>query len=1155
MRALSLSSVIVASWVVVTSAHGQWSTTIRVPQDRPSIQSAVDAARVGDTVLVDHGMYFENVRIAKNIVLGSRYLVDGEMSHRAQTIIDGSRARDKRRGSTIAISGTCDTNCIVIGLTIRGGSGTVIDFHEEPPFRFWVAGGGIVVQQAGARIILNHLTQNHIVPVDTFKNICGAGLAAGDETVGRSLPPLIIVERNLVADNSLVGGRSEASGLSIGQPAIIRDNIIERNHARALGRAPGGGIGAFFTGPYDILIERNIIRANVAGIAGGIVLGIPLTLRGRAIISNNLIADNVAYEVGGAVNLGEGSWGLFVNNTIVGNRAGASGGAISIPTGSTATLVNNIIWANGPDPISNWSEIRMIHNIIQGGYPGWMNVSVDPRFVPGDTLFRLSAQSPAIGLGLDSLLVAGDHYSILTSDLFNHPRHAGIRPDIGANEHPASSSEASNEILTSGVAESGRRLKFFISFRQTTPTERSYDSMQTVQAGQMQIGLTVNDTGFIDLSNPVGIPTFTLPPGGNLLEVELRPRGLNGRRRLFSLLRLEGYEHSTYSIPTNRGYGFRQYVDLAPRTYTLRFGAADEVGLIDGSNWRAIRIEVQPYWYQRSWAFGLYGLAVLLVAFVVVRVRWRQLRLQHELRTQHMEHEKLSEMDRLKSQFFANISHELRTPLTLIQGPADDLLAKTTDPADRERLALIQRHSGRLLRLIDQLLQFTRVESGRIPLEVAYQEVLSVLRRACDAFTSRAVRKGLTLRFTSTSSECWGWIDGQKLEQIVENLVSNAVKFTAAGGRINVLARCDHGELTVVVEDTGSGISSDALPHVFERFYRADKTHKVEGTGIGLSLAKELVELHRGRIRIDSQPDIGTTVTLTIPLEGYLKSEMVEPPPLSSPPDRPTTEPTHGAALPTNHGDRPLILVVEDNDDARAFIGSRLTGTYDVELANSGREALGLAQHAVPDVVISDVMMPGMDGYELCRALKTDERTSHIPVILLTALADRGDRIAGLEHGADEYLTKPFDGQELLLRIRNLLSQREEVRKHHRKMVTLAPSREQRLSMDDAFLQKVNASIIAHLGDETYGIEVLAKDVSLGRTQMYRKLKALTGLAPVEYIRRLRLSQARVLLEQRVGSVSEIAYRTGFSNASWFAKCYREEFGVAPSEAMKNGGG
>ncbi len=1136
-------------FLLCLSVSAQRSRLLRVPQSFRTIQSAVDAARTGDSVLVAHGVYYENVRIAKNIVVGSRTLVDGDLAHRTLTIIDGSRARDRQRGSTITVSGPCDTTCVILGFTVRGGTGTVIHFNEPPPFDWWVAGGGIVVRHAGARIVLNHLTQNRIVSIDSFANVTGAGLAGGDETGGQSLPPLIIVERNVVSDNSLMGGRSEAGGISISQPAIIRDNLIEGNRARAPGRAPGGGIGAFFTGPYDILIERNIIRSNVAGIAGGIVLGIPLTQRGRAIISNNIIADNIAYEVGGAVNLGEGSWGLFINNTIVGNRAGASGGAISVPTGSTATLVNNIIWANGPEPISNWSETRMMHNIIQGGYPGWMNISVDPLFIPGDSLYRLSPESPAIGLGLDTLLVAGEHYSILMSDLFNRPRPPGIRPDMGAMEHPATSSEASEEVRSSWDASSDRRLKIFISFRQITPTERSYDSMQTVQAGRMKIGLAVNDTGFIDLSNPGLIPTFTLPPGTNLLDVELRPRGLDGKRRLFSLLRLEGYEHATYSIPRGRGYGIRQYVDLAPRAYMLRFGTADEVGLIDGSNWRAIRIVVPPYWYQQWWAFALYGALVVLAATQMVRVRTRRLRLQQDLRIEHLEREKLAEVDRLKSQFFANISHELRTPLTLIQGPVDELLATANTERDRERLSLIRRNAEKLLKLIEQLLHFTRVESGNATLEVARHEVVAILRRACDAFASRAERKGIRFRFTTTTPEVHGWIDAEKLEHIIENLVSNAIKFTASAGQVNILATVDQGELTVVVEDTGSGIEAQHLPHVFERFYRADKTHKVEGTGIGLSLTKELVDLHRGRIKIDSEPGIGTTVTVTLPLEGYLKSEMVDSPavddhaPPQRVPDVPITRPDNGPA-----GDRPIILVVEDNDDARAFIGSSLNGHYDVHLASSGKEALGIAQHVVPDVVISDVMMPGMDGYELCRELKSNESTSHIPVILLTALADRTDRIAGLEHGADEYLTKPFDRQELHLRLRNLLHQRDEVQRRHRHVVSVPPSQGQRLSLEDAFLQKVNASILAHLADEQYGIEVLANDVALSRTQVYRKLKALTSLSPLEYIRRIRLLRAKELLAHHTGTISEIAFQTGFSNASWFTKCYREEFGVLPSE-------
>lgn len=939
------------------------------------------------------------------------------------------------------------------------------------------------------------------------------------------------------------------------QPAIIRNNVILRNRARAKRRSPGGGVGLYFTAPYDILLDGNFISSNVAGIAGGVLVGTPLTQRGRAIITNNIIAHNIAFEVGGASNVAERSWAIFINNTIVGNRAGADGSAINVPLDASATFVNNIFWRNGPRLISNWADVRFFNNIVEGGYPGRHNSSTDPLFVPGDTLFRLSAESPAIGLGTDSLIIGGIRYSILTPDLLGRPRTPGSRPDLGAVEDSASSTEASEAVRSAWVRNQERHLKLFITSRQISPTARSYDGLQAVQAGRMQVSMVINDTGSVDLNAQENVLTLTLPPGENTLEVEFKARGLDGNRRLFGLVKLDGHELVTHRMSQLGSYSYLEHINLAPREYQLRFGSADEVGLIDSSNWRTIRIVVPPFWYQRWWAYAAYTILVLMAAIVMVRIRMRRLRLQQDLRVEHIEREKLAEVDRLKSQFFANISHELRTPLTLIQGPVDDLLATATDTGARERLSLIRRNAEKLLTLIDQLLHFTRVESGNTRLEVAQQEVVAILRRACDAFASRAARKGVRFRFTSTSPEINGWIDAEKLEHIVENLISNAIKFTPSGGQVNVLAAMEHGELNVVVEDTGCGIEPDHLPHVFKRFYRADRTHKVEGTGIGLSLAKELVDLHRGRIRIDSEPNIGTTVTVTIPLEGFLKSEKVdavpksETPVTTSPQDVPMSAPANG-----DHGDRPVVLVVEDNDDARAFIGAGLNGSYDVHLAASGREALGIAQHVVPDVVISDVMMPGMDGYELCQVLKTDERTSHIPVILLTALADRVDRIVGLEHGADEYLTKPFDRQELHLRLRNLLHQRDEVQRRHRHMLSVAPSPDQRLSLEDAFLQKVTSSILAHLADEHYGIEVLAHDVALSRTQVYRKLKALTSLSPIEYIRRIRLLRAKELLERHCGTVAEIAFQTGFASASWFAKCYREEFGVLPSGTVKNGG-
>jgi signal transduction histidine kinase/DNA-binding response OmpR family regulator len=1142
-------------FLLCLSVSAQRSRVLRVPHSYRTIQSAVDAARVGDTVLVGHGVYYENVSIRKNIVIGSLYLVDGDLAHRELTIIDGSRARDKRKGSTITISGSCDTTCVIVGLTIQGGTGTIQTVAEAPPFDRWVSGGGVFVNHSGARVAHNVITHNAVSPVGEVNNCDGGGILAVDTTGGRALPPPIIVEHNTIVGNDIRGRWCEAAGIGVAQPGTIRNNVIMYNVARAQHRSPGGGIGVWFTNDYDITIDRNYIRANVASIAGGVVIGTPGTRRGRAILTNNIIAENISSEVGGAVNVAERSWAFFLNNTIVGNRAGSAASAIYIAAEANATFVNNIIWGDPSHIISSFSDIRMFHNLICGGYPGESNTSSNPGFAPGDTLFRLSDTSPAIGLGTSRIDVAGTEYHVPSKDLLGalRPSPPASEPDLGATESPLARTPASTSILEDWQASNERYLKLTLHLRQITPTEMSHDRSEVVQAGRMEVTLSVNDTSTRSFGPDDPLPVFTLPPGRNLLEVEVVTTGVEAGR-LPARIRLHGFEVTSHRMPSTYRYGFRQYVDLPPRSYQLQISVSDEMGIMDRANVRTLGVVVPAYWYQRWWAYALYGGLVLVGAVVMVRIRIRRLRLLQDLQLEHLEREKLTGVDRLKSQFFANISHELRTPLTLIQGPVDDLLATATDPGVRERLSLIRRNAEKLLKLIDQLLHFTRVESGNARLEVARQEIVAILRRACDAFASRAERKGIRFRFTSTSAEIHGWLDAEKLEHIVENLVSNAIKFTASGGQVNILATVEQAELTVVVEDTGSGIEAQHLPHVFERFYRADKTHKVEGTGIGLSLTKELVELHRGRIKIDSEPGIGTTVTVTIPLEGYLKSEMVEALVREdAATTRPTTDVPISPPVSGQPGDRPTVLVVEDNDDARAFIGSILNGNYDVHLAASGKEALGIAQHFVPDVVISDVMMPGMDGYELCRELKTNESTSHVPVILLTALADGGDRIEGLEHGADEYLTKPFDGQELQMRIRNLLRQREEIRKHYRRLVTLAPSPEQRLSMEDAFLQKVNASVLAHLADEQYGIEVLAQDVALSRTQVYRKLKALTDLAPVEYIRRLRLQRDKELLERHAGTVGEIAYQAGFSNASWFAKCYREEFGVAPSGTLKNG--
>jgi DNA-binding response OmpR family regulator/anti-sigma regulatory factor (Ser/Thr protein kinase) len=528
----------------------------------------------------------------------------------------------------------------------------------------------------------------------------------------------------------------------------------------------------------------------------------------------------------------------------------------------------------------------------------------------------------------------------------------------------------------------------------------------------------------------------------------------------------------------------------------------------------------------------------------------RRNRLENALALKRVEADKLVEVDRMKSRFFANLSHEFRTPLSLILGPTEQLESTEPESTRKEQLGVIRRNAERLLHMVDVLLQFARVESGTLKLQVSLQLIPHLLRRIVSSFSTAAVKKGIALTADIEPASFDGYIDAEKIEHVLENLLSNAVKFTSSGGRVDVRARRLETELMLEVRDTGLGISSEQLSHLFERFYRVDDSHQYEGTGIGLSLSKELVEMHHGTIELKSSVGAGTVATVRLPLSGYQEHEIVKQAAPAAGVRRGIPEHIPDAQESSetkNSGEKKLVLVVEDNDDAREYIRSRLSPEFDVVVAVSGAQAWESAIHRIPDVVISDVMMPEMSGYELCARLKQDERTSHIPVILLTALADRTDKIEGLQTGADDYLVKPFDAHELLVRVRNILANRQKIQERFRTSISLKPGEVRVESLNDKFLRKVMSVIEGHIEDEQFGVEQLTREVYLSRAQLHRKLKALTNLSPTDFIRYLRLMRAKDLLEKNGGTVGEVAYQVGFSNHSYFAKCFKEQFGYLPS--------
>ena len=658
---------------------------------------------------------------------------------------------------------------------------------------------------------------------------------------------------------------------------------------------------------------------------------------------------------------------------------------------------------------------------------------------------------------------------------------------------------------------------------------------------------------------------------------------------------------------------FANYTKVPPGKYIFRVKGSNNNGYWNEEG-ASILISISPPPWATWWAYTGYGLLLILLLYGLRRYDLKRQRLKQDLEMEHHEAEQLKELDTMKSRFFANISHEFRTPLTLILGPLEKLFIKHSDKESREEIRIAQKSAIRLQRLIDQLLTLSRLEAGKLKLQARQEDLVSLVNGYFQSFESLAKQRNIHLEFHSDQKKIPVYVDRDKLEKILYNLLSNAFKFTPEGGRISVMVGGQRSAVSgrlipadrrpptadliagcaiISISDTGPGIAPEHLPHIFDRFYQADDflIRDQEGTGIGLALAKELVELHHGEIRVESEVGKGTTFFVLLPLgsenlgeegkrgrgegekigrledwkiggldEGKGGMRNLKPGTQNSELKTQNSElKTQNSELRTQNSelrtDKPLLLIVEDNPDLLAYIKDYLEKDYRVAEALEGEEGLKEAMRIIPDLVISDVMMPKMDGFTLCRKLKTDERTSHIPVILLTARAAMEDKLEGLETGADDYIAKPFNPEELLARIKNLIRQRNVLREKFihdfwkgARKPGLSISAAGLGRFDKAFLKKALDIAEDHLSDTGFNIAVFCKEMAMSRQQLHRKLRALMDQSPTEFVRTIRLKKAAELLAQKGGTVSEIAYDTGFNTLSYFTKCFKEQYGVNPSE-------
>ena len=550
-------------------------------------------------------------------------------------------------------------------------------------------------------------------------------------------------------------------------------------------------------------------------------------------------------------------------------------------------------------------------------------------------------------------------------------------------------------------------------------------------------------------------------------------------------------------------------------------------------------------------------------------------------------------MDSLKTRLYTNITHEFRTPLTVMLGMAKQIpnYFSVTGASEKIKTAasLIERNGNNLLQLVNQLLDLSKLESGNMVLDLIRGDVTEYINYLVESFHSLAETKNIRLHYLPEVEGLFMDYSPEKLQHIISNLLSNAIKFTPDGGdvylnvgvkdrqmelvpnlhredRNNISASNANTFLSIQVKDTGIGIPPEKIPYIFDRFYQADNTHtrQGKGTGIGLALVKELVKLMDGEITVDSNFRKGAIFTVLLPIVKG-ESTPTEKPDMLRKPDLAISSKPIAALKPlleetttSKDGELPVLLIVEDNEDVAHYIRTCLENSYQVLYAINGQTGIDKAIEAIPDIIISDVMMPEKDGFELVNTLKNDERTSHIPIVLLTAKADVASKLEGLERGADAYLAKPFHQKELLVRLRKMIELRKQLQvKYGSQQSSLSSSqssthsKNKDSSIEEIFLQKVNLTIEQNMGDNQFGNEQLSQQMNLSEIQLYRKLKALTGKSIAIYIRSIRLQRGKELLETSELNISEIAYEVGFSDPNYFSRTFSQEFGVPPSDFRK----
>ncbi len=1006
--------------------YAAFAQIINIPEDYPSIQSGIDSAGNGDTILVAEGRYYENINFrGKAIIVASHLIIDNDSSHISRTIIDGSRPMNPDSASVVFMVSGEDSTSNLCGFTITGGAGTVMKAINQSDRM----GGGILIVQCGGKIDRNLIEHNAIV--DNRGTVFGGGIFAGSSNE-QSFN--IIISGNIIRFNNLVSNRSpQGAGLlaSKGKKGsiFIRGNTISHNKAHCTG--------------------------STSAFAGGIHILYQVPSEGPFIVSDNLITDN---ELKGDISTPRTS----PTDPAYFPHLGAG---IFVSIFESAGLLTDL----NPYPLIYNNTISNNHT---DGYGGGIAVGQRVNRLPNSVI----CPRPFI---LNNSII--DNTAVDGAGIYND---FGTPVLVGNIIRNKLSNSDCNEIknYNNGLI---------------------YESRNKIQGdwkGEIILCL-----------------------GGNLY---LNHEGIN--------MKIKGTDMKT---------------QLAATTFP-------------------------PLW-RIWWALVLYGLMLIFFLIWYRSFLLNRAKLRTALEVERLEKEKALEIDQMKSRFFANISHEFRTPLTLIQVSLSELAGTRQDPAkgDTDLLRVMDRNTTRLLSLINQLLDLSKLEIGNIRLNVSEGDLAVFLKRIVLSFLSLAESKHISYDYDLPDTSMSLFFDGDKLEKILTNLISNAFKFTPEGGQISVILKYLYQDdndpplnIELTVRDSGKGIPDDQIDKIFDRFYQVSSsdTREEEGTGIGLSLTKELVEVYRGEIKVESVPGRGSTFTVRLPVaRGQFSEEEIVPAPDKTPVRTITEEPVTAVPepeVPERHEvqatgkDGEIVLIVEDNYDLRTYIARNLEPFFQVVESENGRTGLEKAVDIIPNLLITDLMMPEMDGMELCKNMKENERTCHIPIVVLTAKADRDSKLNCLESGADDFIIKPFDMEELQVRVRNLIMQRKKLREKFNRDLLADPSAGPVRSPDDRLFEKILNCFNQHIDDTEFNTDQMAGELSLSRAQLFRKIQALTGHTPNDLLNRIRLRKAAMLFREGHSNIGQVMYAVGFSTPSYFARCFKEHYGLIPSEYIKRPG-